>query len=110
MAAATSRINYDRTRRFRTRAGARPDKVRKCVVIQKNIFIVAPDTGASGKWNVVEERLARAVTRFDDKDDAIDYATELAKAEPSSRVDVRNKTGSTEATLDFESDGSGGKR
>jgi hypothetical protein len=84
-------------------AGSRHDKVRRRVVMQKNIFVVAPDGCDHRKWNVIEETTARAVTAFDDKDGAIDYATRLAKTEASGRVDVRNESGSIEATLDFDS-------
>ncbi len=77
--------------------------MRKRVVMQRIIFVVAPDGGDHGKWNVIEETTARAVTGFDDKDGAIDYATRLAKAEAAGRVDVRNESGSIEATLDFDS-------
>lgn len=84
-------------------ANSRHDKVRKRVVMQRTIFVVAPDGGGHGKWNVIEETTARAVTGFDDKDGAIDYATRLAKAETAGRIDVRNESGSIEATLDFDS-------
>lgn len=84
-------------------AGSRHDKVRRRIVMQRSIFVVAPDGGDHGRWNVIEETMARAVTGFDDKDGAIDYATRLAKAEATGRVDVRNESGSIEATLDFDS-------
>ena len=84
-------------------AKARHDKVRRRVVMQRSIFVVAPDSGTHRRWNVIEETTTRAVTGFDDKDGAIDYATRLAKAEASGRVDVRNESGSIEATLDFDS-------
>lgn len=65
-----------------------------------SIFVVSPSAG--GKWNVVEEGLAKPIAWFDDKDDAIDYATDLAKAKPSGRIDIRNGMGSVEAMLQFE--------
>lgn len=70
--------------------------------MQRSIFVVAPESGNDGRWNVIEETTARAVTAFDDKDGAIDYATGLAKTEAAGRVDVRNESGSVEATLDFD--------
>ncbi|HEX5463315.1 MAG TPA: DUF2188 domain-containing protein [Burkholderiales bacterium] len=65
-----------------------------------SIFVVSPSS--EGKWAVVEEGLAKPIAYFDDKDDAIDYATDLAKAKPSGRIDVRNGMGSVEAMLRFE--------
>jgi hypothetical protein len=65
-----------------------------------SIFVVSPSAG--GKWNVVEEGLAKPIAWFDDKDDAIDYATELVKTKPSGRIDIRNGMGSVEAMLQFE--------
>lgn len=65
-----------------------------------SIFVVSP--GAGGKWNVVEEGLAKLVACFDDKDDAIDYATDVAKTRPSGRIDIRNAMGSVEAMMQFE--------
>lgn len=65
-----------------------------------SIFVVSPS--ADGKWNVVEEGLATPIAYFDDKDDAIDYATDLAKAKPSARIEIRNGMGSVEAMLQFE--------
>jgi hypothetical protein len=69
--------------------------------MRKNVFTVAPDGNARGRWNVIEETMARAVTPFDNKDNAIDYAADLARTEMSGRVDVRNECGTIEATLDF---------
>ncbi len=82
---------------------SRDDKVHRRLVMQRSIFVVAPDSGDHRRWNVIEETMARAITDFDDKDGAIDYATRLARAETAGRVDVRNESGSIEATLDFDS-------
>jgi hypothetical protein len=88
---------------MRVPARSRGDKVRRRVVMQRSIFVVVPDGDDHCSWNVIEETMARAITGFDDKDGAIDYATRLAKAEAAGRVDVRNESGSIEATLDFDS-------
>jgi hypothetical protein len=39
---------------------------------------------------------------FDNKNDAVDYATAVAKTRPSSRIGIRNGMGSLETMLQFE--------
>ena len=65
----------------------------------KTLFIVAPDR--LDTWQVTEMGLDKPLSRFDDKDDAIDYATALAREKNNSLVKICNNRGGTEAELTF---------
>ena len=67
--------------------------------MSKTLFIVAPDERDS--WKVTEMGLDKPLSRFSDKDEAIDYATALAKEKNNSLVKICNSLGGTEAELTF---------
>jgi hypothetical protein len=99
---AVARTNECRTS-FSRISAACPRLVNETTGISEmdsSLFIVSPS--ANGKWNVVEEGFAKPITFFDNKNDAVDYATAVAKTRPSSRIGIRNGMGSLETMLQFE--------
>lgn len=46
------------------------------------VFCVMP--GDAGQWNVLEEGFDKALASFDDRDDAIEYAQDLAETKDGS--------------------------
>lgn len=56
-----------------------------------SIFCVMP--GDPGQWDVKEEGFEKALASFDDQEDAIKYAQDLAETKDGSTVKVLDKRG-----------------
>lgn len=55
------------------------------------VFCVMP--GSTGQWNVLEEGFEKPLASFDDRDDAIEYAQDLAETKDGSRVRIYDEDG-----------------
>jgi hypothetical protein len=56
-----------------------------------SVFCVKP--GRAGQWNVLEEGFEKPLASFDDQDDAMEYAQDLADTKEGSRVRVYDENG-----------------
>jgi hypothetical protein len=55
------------------------------------VFCVMP--GQSGQWDVKEEGFEKALASFDDQEDAIEYAQDLAEIKDGSTIKVFDERG-----------------
>lgn len=55
------------------------------------VFCVMP--GDTGQWNVLEEGFEKPLASFDDRDDAIEYAQDLAETKDGSQVRIYDQDG-----------------
>ncbi|HYJ18909.1 MAG TPA: DUF2188 domain-containing protein [Burkholderiales bacterium] len=62
------------------------------------VFCVVP--GSAGQWKVSEEGFDRPLASFDDRDDAIEYAQDLAETKDGSTVKVYDEDGQSSAVQD----------
>jgi len=69
------------------------------VMIEQSIFTVTPSE--AGKWDVKEDGFEKPISYFEDKTDAIEYATALAKTKANAQVKINNESGSLEIELAF---------
>ncbi len=60
---------------------------------QKGISVFCVMPGDAGQWNVMEEGFDKALASFDDRDDAIEYAQDLAETKDGSKVKVYDEDG-----------------
>ena len=56
-----------------------------------SIFCVVP--GKSGQWDVREEGFEKALASFDEQDDAIEYAQDLAGSKAGSTIKLFDERG-----------------
>jgi len=56
-----------------------------------SVFCVVP--GKSGQWEVREEGFEKALASFDEQEDALEYAQDLAETKDGSTVKVYNEQG-----------------
>jgi len=56
-----------------------------------SVFCVMP--GKSGQWEVKEEGFEKALASFDDQEDALEYAQDLAETKDGSSVKVYDEQG-----------------
>ena len=62
------------------------------------VFCVMP--GDAGQWNVLEEGFDKALASFDDRDDAIEYAQDLAETKDGSKVKLYDEDGQSSSVQD----------
>jgi hypothetical protein len=55
------------------------------------VFCVVP--GGSGQWDVKEEGFEKALASFDEQEDALEYAQDLAQTKDGSSVKVFDEKG-----------------
>jgi hypothetical protein len=55
------------------------------------VFCVAP--GKSGQWDVKEQGFEKALATFDEQEDAIEYAQDLADTKDGSTVKIYDEEG-----------------
>ena len=55
------------------------------------VFCVVP--GRSGQWDVKEEGFDKALASFDEQEDALEYAQDLAQTKDGSKVKVYDEKG-----------------
>lgn len=59
-----------------------------------SVFCVKP--GAKGQWNVLEEGFDKPLATFDDRDDAVKYAQDIAETKDGSSVKMLDQDGTEE--------------
>jgi hypothetical protein len=59
-----------------------------------SVFCVKP--GDKGQWNVLEEGFDKPLATFDDRDDAVKYAEDIAETKDGSSVKMFDKNGTEE--------------
>ncbi len=69
-----------------------------------SVFCVKP--GRTGQWNVLEEGFEKPLATFDDEEDAMEYAQDLAETKEGSRVRVYDENGDERSLRSDRDEGS----
>lgn len=67
------------------------------------VFCVRPAAAgqdSNGRWNVLEEGFDKPLASFDDRDDAIEYAQDLADTKDGSRVKIYDEDGESSSVAE----------